>query len=206
MRCGVARGLLYIAENQGGLDDSLHMQPGGGSYMIPGGLRDPAADVQGRSGPSAIMWVDGAVHLYQLKNARAWPEDTTTFVSLRRSGSDTSDGGRIVPAAVGYHFGRGRIVALSDADLLRNDVLRICRWDLGVAAVRMRNTPARRLGPAAARLRRIPFRRRREPPGHERGCSALPGRDRARPRDAGRRGGWTRASGGRGVAARGAQG
>jgi hypothetical protein len=34
-------------------------------------------------------------------------------------------------AAFGFTLGRGRVVVYSDPDLLRNDVVRICRWDIG---------------------------------------------------------------------------
>jgi hypothetical protein len=40
------------------------------------------------------------------------------------------------PAVVGLPLGRGRVVAVADPDLLRNDVLRVCRWNAGVLAVR----------------------------------------------------------------------
>jgi hypothetical protein len=40
------------------------------------------------------------------------------------------------PAVIGLPLGRGRVVAVADPDLLRNDVLRVCRWNAGVLAVR----------------------------------------------------------------------
>lgn len=39
------------------------------------------------------------------------------------------------PASVGVPLGRGRVVAIADPDLLRNDVLRVCEWGAGVAAL-----------------------------------------------------------------------
>lgn len=42
-----------------------------------------------------------------------------------------------VPAAIGLPLGRGRVVVVADADWLRNDVVRVCRWHAGVTAVRM---------------------------------------------------------------------
>lgn len=35
------------------------------------------------------------------------------------------------PAALGYSLGRGRVVVFSDPDMLRNDVVRVCRWGIG---------------------------------------------------------------------------
>ncbi len=39
-------------------------------------------------------------------------------------------------AMAGYTLGRGRVVAVADADLLRNDVLRVCRWNAGPSVAR----------------------------------------------------------------------
>lgn len=41
------------------------------------------------------------------------------------------------PAALGFPLGAGRVVVVADPDWLRNDVLRVCRWNAGIAAVRM---------------------------------------------------------------------
>jgi hypothetical protein len=128
-------GLIYIASAGSQLDDSLHVHAGGGNTMVP--LTDrpdlvspcPARD----AGSPAITWGDDSVHLYSLARSRAWPDDTTLFVAVE---SDTSRKVRI-PAAVGYPMGAGHVVILSDADLLRNDVIRVCHWGLGIAAMRM---------------------------------------------------------------------
>jgi Domain of unknown function (DUF4350) len=128
-------GLIYIASMSSQMDDSLHIHPGGGNTMVP--LTDrpdlvepcPPRD----AGAPAITWFDDSVHLYSLARTRAWPDDTTLFVTVE---SDTSRKVK-VPAAVGVRFGNGRIVMLSDPDLLRNDVIRVCRWGLGIEAMRM---------------------------------------------------------------------
>ncbi|HZS60935.1 MAG TPA: DUF4350 domain-containing protein [Gemmatimonadaceae bacterium] len=128
-------GLVYIASVGSQMDDSLHVRPGGGNTMVP--LTDrpdlvepcPAHD----PGSPAINWFDDSVHLYGLGRTRAWPEDTTLFVTVE---SDTSRTVRL-PAAVGWPLGAGRVVILSDPDLLRNDVIRRCRWGLGIEAMRM---------------------------------------------------------------------
>jgi hypothetical protein len=41
------------------------------------------------------------------------------------------------PAAMGFPLGRGRVVVVADPDLVRNDVLRVCRWGADVAAIRI---------------------------------------------------------------------
>jgi hypothetical protein len=45
--------------------------------------------------------------------------------------------GNELPAAIGFPLGRGRVVVAADPDLLRNDVLRVCRWGADVAAIRI---------------------------------------------------------------------
>jgi hypothetical protein len=45
--------------------------------------------------------------------------------------------GHELPAVIGFPLERGRVVVAADPDLLRNDVLRVCRWGADVAAVRM---------------------------------------------------------------------
>lgn len=128
-------GLIYIASTGSQMDDSLHSHASAGGTMVP--LTDrpdliepcPAHDV----GSPAIHWFNDSVHLYDLARTRAWPEDTTLFVAVQSDTSHTVT----LPAAVGYPFGAGRIVVLSDPDLLRNDVIRVCKWGLGIAAMRM---------------------------------------------------------------------
>jgi hypothetical protein len=51
---------------------------------------------------------------------------------------------------VGFPLGRGRVVVLSDPDLLRNDVIRVCNWGADVAVVRM--LEYLRTGPVPRRL------------------------------------------------------
>lgn len=73
--------------------------------------------------------------------------DTATTDTAATDTADASDGddgpsfdaeARItVPAAIGMRLGRGRVVVVADADWLRNDVVRVCRWHAGVTAVRM---------------------------------------------------------------------
>jgi hypothetical protein len=79
-----------------------------------------------------------------------WPDKQTQILALRWRGPQP-EGARVLatvrtvsgfagaelPAAIGFPLGRGRVVVAADPDLLRNDVLRVCRWGADVAAVRM---------------------------------------------------------------------
>ncbi|MEP6992415.1 MAG: DUF4350 domain-containing protein [bacterium] len=126
-------GLLFVLEGRTPLADSLGVQvfPRGG--LLPVGS---AAHVQcGRRFEIApSIWPDGRVHLNGLRWMRSAPSDRVTFATL---GPDEL--GQLPPgdAAVGFPYGRGRVVVVADPDLLRNDVLRYCRWGTDVIAVKM---------------------------------------------------------------------
>jgi hypothetical protein len=124
-------GLVYIiTENEASaLNDSLHVAVVGGRVMVPQPpLRCPDED----AGSPVPMWPDDSVRLFPIKRSRAWPDDTALFVAVQSDTDKTTS-----PAAVGYRFGQGRVVVVSDADLLRNDVIRVCRYGLGPTVVRM---------------------------------------------------------------------
>jgi hypothetical protein len=88
------------------------------------------------------MWFGGNPTLYRLwpTALKPWQPDTTVFTSVRlplqRKRDPNLDAPVVGPAAIGFPLGAGRVAVLSDDDLLRNDVIRVCRWGLGVAAVR----------------------------------------------------------------------
>ena len=84
------------------------------------------------------MWTDQTVRLWRFSWTRRRPDGVVIFArsTLERESRDTSVA-RSAPAAAGFPLGRGRVVVLSDPDLLRNDVLRVCRWGLDVVAARM---------------------------------------------------------------------
>ena len=145
-------GLLFVVTDGDPLADSLGLgaSSGGGVLSVRPRAAGDSAECEGEEGRGAITWFDGRVHSYWLTPAdtgrpdgRARPGAVTFAVadSLharraargRRAGVDTMP----LPAALGFPYGRGRVVAIADPDLLRNDVLRVCRWGLGVAAVRM---------------------------------------------------------------------
>ena len=78
--------------------------------------------------------------------------DTITFDENGDEDADEDGEVAIDPAVLGFRLGRGRVVAVSDPDFLRNDVLRVCRWNMGVTAVAA-------LDWAAAREEGAPLRR-----------------------------------------------
>lgn len=84
------------------------------------------------------MWTDQTVRLWRFSWTRGRPAGAVIFArsTLERDSRDTAVA-RSAPAAAGFPLGKGRVVVLSDPDLLRNDVLRVCRWGLDVVTARM---------------------------------------------------------------------
>ncbi|WP_025411471.1 DUF4350 domain-containing protein [Gemmatirosa kalamazoonensis] len=129
-------GLLVVVTNHTPLADSL-----GYSASVNAGTLAPEREdtVRCPAGPwgagGAITWADGMVHTLYLLSRRPEPG----AVRFARAETQFLRGGRrgAFDAARGFPLGRGRVVAIADPDLLRNDVLRVCRWGAGVAAVRM---------------------------------------------------------------------
>jgi hypothetical protein len=80
------------------------------------------------------FWPDRQTHILALQWKGAPPAGSRALATVR-----TVNGiaGNELPAAIGFPIGRGRVVVAADPDLLRNDVLRVCRWGADVAAVRM---------------------------------------------------------------------
>ncbi|HEX6631479.1 MAG TPA: DUF4350 domain-containing protein, partial [Gemmatimonadaceae bacterium] len=146
--------LLTVVQPGSGLSDSLHLRRSDAGAPVP---RAPAAACpDSLNRPGLITWPGGRVLSYWLARYPASAQVTFTRVvrDTTQRGWNRPDepaetepvppGTHVTradeaspPAAVGFPLGRGRVVAVADADLLRNDVLRVCRWDAGVRAARM---------------------------------------------------------------------
>lgn len=95
-------------------------------------------------GGAAPLWPNDEILLYRIGWVGERPRDVIVFARAGRPTVPTAQGAihdstlsRPAPAAVGFPLGRGRVVVVSDADMLRNDVLRVCHWGIDVVAVRM---------------------------------------------------------------------
>jgi hypothetical protein len=142
--------LLVILGGSAITRDSLHVTTTGfGGYLTSGADADTAACAVKSRQDFIPLWPDNRVHLYDLRWTAPPPTGLETFV---RIDDDLTVPLRVGPnrpipprrpttrshtAAVGFPYGRGRIVVGSDPDLLRNDVLRGCSYGLDVSAVRM---------------------------------------------------------------------
>ena len=101
-----------------------------------GQLAIPAADTAGCPPPSRFVpsiWGDGRTLLLPLRWTRDRPPGRELFAATRSAVAATPGD----DVAVGFALGRGRVVVVSDPDLLRNDVLRRCDWGADVRTVRM---------------------------------------------------------------------
>ncbi len=140
-------GLLFVVVPNSPLTDSLGFARSEDGAPIVRRDGDFCADSLNRRG--LITWFDGDAYSWWLDTLPGAPARTfvtalaphrlpTPRVVVVPDGDD-----RVVstldtiprPASAGIPFGRGRIVAVADADLLRNDVLRVCEWGAGVAAL-----------------------------------------------------------------------
>jgi hypothetical protein len=122
-------GLMYIVSDSGALEDSLQVKRADTGFTpTPLPMRPHCApdDVN-----NMLAWFRDGVHLYRLEPQRAVTSDMPVFITVDRP-VGVAKYHPTEPAAFGFTLGRGRVVVYSDADLLRNDVVRICKWDIGV--------------------------------------------------------------------------
>lgn len=124
-------GSLLVAGAAGALDDSLAVVTNATGEPVEA---PPTAECSDRN-----VWQTQLAHVARIAIV-AWrrpaPPDTVGFgrVGYRRDGDPTENIGR---AAVGFPFGRGRVVAVADENYLVNDVVRRCELEADVAFVRM---------------------------------------------------------------------
>lgn len=101
---------------------------------------DTSAECRGRRAgtPALPMWPDSRIVLYQLDWTRPRPAGTVVFARAALDGTRHDSLSRFgSTAAAGFPLGRGRVMVIADPDLLRNDVVRVCKWGVDVVVVRM---------------------------------------------------------------------
>jgi uncharacterized protein DUF4350 len=155
------------------LTDSLRLKAGDYRYRVAhhdSEAQGCAPDKKGLFNRQLLntLWPGDRVTLNTIESRGPPPDSTTRFVPM-----DTSpvDHGRPRHAAIGFPYGRGRIVVGIDPDLLRNDAVRICRYGLDVAAVQMLDY----LDDPAGQHRRIVFDEYHQGYGEQRGTMAAVG-------------------------------
>lgn len=141
-------GLLFVVRPGDPLTDSLGFSRS--ATGVPVVRRDGRFCPDSLNGRGLITWFDDDAHSWWLDTIPSAPQ--RTFVTVRDTKLRTPpgrdrvraprDGSASVldsiprAASAGFAFGAGRVVAVADADLLRNDVARVCEWGAGVAALR----------------------------------------------------------------------
>jgi hypothetical protein len=142
--------LVFVLGGGGPLADSLGLGsrvPRAGSVIgaaqilvsTSGQLVAENVDACGERGESLLtaglpFWPDRQTHILALRPKGALPPGARTLAFVR---TVSGVAGNELPAVIGYPLERGRVVVAADPDLLRNDVLRVCRWGADVVAMRM---------------------------------------------------------------------
>jgi hypothetical protein len=124
-------GLMYIVSDSGALEDSLQVNRADTGYAPTPLPKEARAGCRRDDIDNMLVWFREGVHLYRLDAHRAVTSSMPVFITVDRPASGAKDL-PTEPAAFGFNLGRGRVVVYSDADLLRNDVVRICKWGIGV--------------------------------------------------------------------------
>lgn len=128
-------GLLYVARDIP-LSDSLglHDNPGTAGTLLAPDTASCKGHEESILSAGLPFWPDRRTHILPVRWKGNPPPGAETLAWLDNPGGIA---GSERPAAVGFPLGSGRVVVITDPDLLRNDVLRVCRWGADVAAVRM---------------------------------------------------------------------
>lgn len=153
-------GLVYVLGG-GPMADSLRVRSfiGSAGTLVPedtSGCGDRGERILDDGLP---FWPDGETHILAVQWRGTPPRDITQLASVRTGATMGAGRARTVtetPAAVGFSLGRGRVAVLADPDLLRNDVVRVCRWGASVAAVRILEYVSAD-GPGGGRRQRLVF-------------------------------------------------
>lgn len=135
-------GLLVVVPDRGALADSLHVRHSAEGAPLDTARAGLCPDSLNRQG--LITWPGGRVYSYWLTQypragAVTFARVREDTLGLRAPATPATPQARALvahTAMAGFPLGRGRVVAVADPDLLRNDVLRVCRWNAGLTAVR----------------------------------------------------------------------
>jgi hypothetical protein len=125
--------LLLVSDRRTPLTDSLGILSAGSGDVLAV-ADDDTAGCRGRRDLTPPLWLDGRVHLLPVRTRTESP-DHQWFAPL--SSASSTSGEVVRHAAVGFPLAKGRVIALADPDLLRNDVLRRCAWGADAIAMRM---------------------------------------------------------------------
>ena len=123
-------GLVYVLSDTGVVEDSLQMARSDSGFTATSPAKANTMACADDQISNTLEWFRNGVHLYRVVDRRPLPRDTTPFITVDLPGPSAPTLPRAA-AAVGVPLGLGRVVAFSDPDMLRNDVVRVCKWDVG---------------------------------------------------------------------------
>lgn len=132
--------LLALGNGDRLLADSLHVGSGPDGVRVvaskPDAL-DCAPDRPAMMSTRFIytLWPGDRVLLSTLSWRGPRPDSVTTLVEVDAPPPLRHDRSRAT--AVGFPYGRGRIVVAADPDVMRNDAVRICKYGLDVASIQL---------------------------------------------------------------------
>ncbi|MGQ0639322.1 MAG: DUF4350 domain-containing protein [Gemmatimonadaceae bacterium] len=135
-------GALLYAMSDPTLNDSLHVRIGSAGYEVREDSLQPLSancQVPAPFSERMITTFQGRQLLLATVRDSAVARsfvDTLLYVHADASERDSS-AAQVAAAAIGFPFGRGRVVVLGDVDVFRNDNVRICAWDAAVRVVRL---------------------------------------------------------------------
>jgi len=126
---GVRRGggLIVAVADDDDMADSLHVTGGRVGRLVP----PDAAVGCGAAHDEATSWLAPPPIVPAIRWRRPPPSVPATLAVI-----DDRDRGEL-PAALGITLGRGRIALASDAQIFRNDVMRVCRWETDLVAAKL---------------------------------------------------------------------
>ena len=132
--------LLALGNGDRLLADSLRVAPGPEGVRVAASKPDAADCAVDRPSMMSMrfiytLWPGDRVLLSTLSWRGPRPDSVRTLVQVDAPPTERHDGSRAT--AVGFPYGRGRIVVSADPDMMRNDAVRICKYGLDVASIRL---------------------------------------------------------------------
>lgn len=121
--------LLTVLDSDTPLTDSLHLKVAQKFVSLPLDTI-PAAQCPRTESRSAFQFMGRRAPLRPFSTSSPMPSKFSVFLA-------STDMGPARFGAIGFTLGKGRVVAVSDPNALRNDFIRVCKWGMGKAAFQM---------------------------------------------------------------------
>ena len=139
--------LLTVVTSGSALADSLNLVPARGMIDLPVIL---PVNPHCRAGEprSAYQLMGDKTFVTPFSKPTRLGPGSQAFVMVR----DVDDSRLTRFAAIGFPLEKGRVVAVSDANVMRNDFIRVCKWGIGPSTIQMLQFLSNGRQPADTRL------------------------------------------------------